>query len=194
MFIKHRKSITLSFSERQFIEFLHGTEHAKYLMKEQDEQQFDYYRKVYRNWKNGENTWNWGAAFFGNLWMIYRGLFLVVISLTIIETLLPQINIFLFFILGFYRNTFLKYWLEYQLKKRTFKNICKTQFDTPVNPPVVILSILYVLTIIISEIPLSAPLLETFNQAAEITILITLLFLHLYYYHIKPRFKRKKST
>lgn len=91
----HEKPISLSFSEQQFIEFLYGADRAKVLMKEQDEQAFDYYRKVYRNWQNGKkHTWNWRAFIFSDLWMLYRGLFLGIILQFIIffliKTLLPK--------------------------------------------------------------------------------------------------------
>ncbi len=177
----HEKPIPLSFSEQQFIEFLYGTDRAKILMKEKDERKFDYYRKVYRNWQNGKKyTWNWGAFIFSDLWMVYRGLFLGILLPFIIGVLivpllpkntistlrsaietmpdsmpLASFMLALKILLGFFGNTFLKYRLEYQLKKRAFETIPVAQFDN--------LALLFVLAEILASLtPVAEALIHAY--------------------------------
>lgn len=199
-----------SFSEQQLLEFLYGKSRAEDLMEEQDEQQFDYYRKVYRNWQSGkEYTWNWGAGIFSYLWLLCRGMYLyfyVLVFLEPIIMLLPESTpyqfvkpIIPFFVFGFFGNTFLKYWLEYQLKKNPSGDIPKGASSVPmvICSVMALFSPLFPLTKVIAlGLGLNHIVLffETENVLLTICALILLfpLFLHLYYYHIKPRFKFRK--
>ncbi|MCE2716568.1 MAG: hypothetical protein ACK4V2_07350 [Pseudomonadota bacterium] len=182
-----KKSITLSFSEQQFIEFLYGTERAKDLMKIKNVKEQDYYRKVYNNWKNGKKyTWNWGACFFNNLWMVYRGLFLGVVLENSIFMLLPKntvviLSAIMFFVLGFFGNTFLKYLFEYQLRKKANKKVCHAQFDSLATSLAIVALVMNFFSPVLKVF-----ITQTHMEIIELTFFVVIpLFLHLYYYHIK---------
>lgn len=179
------KQIKPIFSEQQFFEFLYGSERAKVLLSECDEEKFDFYRKIYRDWENGKKPrWNWYAALCGFYWLMYRGLFLHAFSLSFLSLLnfllFPKsVGFFFtisFFSFGIYGNALLKHWLEFQLKKKYFSQIPKGHHTT---------SCMIVLIPIMSYSILEDLFKETNNTGIEMYAMIISLGCYIYFYHIK---------